>query len=489
MNFEARQDLSPEEMERGLRNVLLDGLASQAMATLTGGVFLVGLAIQLNASNLLIGVLAAIPSLTQLLQIPTIALVERIRLRRKISFVAATLARLSLLIFIAAPLMPDAPLALTMLIYGLLAHTSFSAVSQCAWSSWMRDLVPQERLGRFYAKRMFYVKILTILLSIAAGYYIDWSGAFFNSAFPGYAALFAAGFVAGIASSYFIYHIPEPRMAPSGERRGFVRILSSPFHDQNFRRLIWFIGAWNFAVNLAAPFFTVYMITKIGLDMSMVIWLSVLSQAMFLVFIRVWGRYVDTHSNKLVLLVAGPVYLLCIFAWTFTTLPDIHSLTLPLLIVIHAFKGMANAGVTIASSNISRKLSPEGAATSYLAAASIINSLAAGVAPIVGGLFADYFSRMRLSLTFHWSSPGTELDFETLAFTHWDFFFFFAFVLGGIALYLLTFVEEKGLKEERLTIVDVVSQMMRDLRNFSTIGGLRSMVQFPFYFIRSREKK
>src|SRR5579875_1974271 len=51
---------SPEELSHALRLVLWDSLASEGMGTLTSGVFLAGLAVALDASNFMIGVLSAI---------------------------------------------------------------------------------------------------------------------------------------------------------------------------------------------------------------------------------------------------------------------------------------------------------------------------------------------------------------------------------------------------------------------------------------------
>src|SRR5579862_2289574 len=77
---------SPEAVERRLlRLILYDALASEAMGTLTTGVFLVGFAVALGAGNFAIGVLAAVPFCVQLLQIPGVLLVERLRGRRAIS--------------------------------------------------------------------------------------------------------------------------------------------------------------------------------------------------------------------------------------------------------------------------------------------------------------------------------------------------------------------------------------------------------------------
>jgi hypothetical protein len=45
-----------------------------------------------------------------------------------------------------------------------------------------------------------------------------------------------------------------------------------------FRRLIIFLSSWNFAANLAAPFFTVYMLKSLGFSMTKVLALTIASQ-------------------------------------------------------------------------------------------------------------------------------------------------------------------------------------------------------------------
>jgi len=75
MAFAVKDTLTEEEVQSGLRAVIRDGLASQAMVTFTGGAFLVAFALKLGAPNLMIGLLAAIPPLMQLVQIASIYLV------------------------------------------------------------------------------------------------------------------------------------------------------------------------------------------------------------------------------------------------------------------------------------------------------------------------------------------------------------------------------------------------------------------------------
>src|SRR5258706_2227170 len=91
--------------DRTFRLVLYDALASEAMGSLTTGVFLVGFAIELGANNFAIGVLAAVPFLVQLLQLPGVVLVERLRARRAICAWVSGIGRSFLLASAAVPLL------------------------------------------------------------------------------------------------------------------------------------------------------------------------------------------------------------------------------------------------------------------------------------------------------------------------------------------------------------------------------------------------
>ena len=485
MAFVVKDTLTEEEVQSGLQAVIKDGLASQAMVTFTGGAFLVAFALNLGASNLMIGLMASIPPLMQLVQIPSIYLVEKIRKRRAISVYASASSRIIwLLIALMAIFLPSKE-GLMFFIVALALHSAIGAVSACSWSSWMRDLVPQDQLGSFYSKRMRLSTGLGIILYLAAGFYVD----FVKKLFPdlelyAYSTLFLIGFFAGMLGVYFISTIPEPRMVTQEGRSKFFEQMLTPFEDINFRKLITFLGSWNFAVNLAAPFFTVYMLKRLRMDMSFIIALTVLSQIMNFTFLRIWGKFSDLFSNKSVLAVCGPLFLACILAWTFTTMPEKHVGTIPLLVAIHLFMGISIGGVTLASGNIALKLAPREQATAYLAANSIVNSLAAGVAPVLGGKFADFFATRELALTLNWKSPVRELSFHTLNFQHWDFFFFLAFLIGLYSIHRLAKVREVGEVEEKIVIHELVSEIQRPLRNLSTAGGLRQMVAFPISLVR-----
>jgi MFS family permease len=486
MKFGAKDSLSEQEVQEGLGNVVKDGIASQAMGILTGGAFLVAFAVKLGASNFVIGLLAAIGPLSQLLQLPSIFLIEKLRNRRAIAVVAAGLGRMFWLLIALVPFLFGAKMGLAVLLAAMLAASALGAVSGCSWNSWMRDLIPESILGVFFSKRMRIATGVGIGLSLAAAVFLDfWRKQLPTYELQGYSILFLLGVAAGILSVYFLARTPEPRMAAPEAKPRILGLLAQPFKDENFRKLIAFLCSWNFAVNLAGPFFMVYMLKRLGLSMSFIIGLSIVSQIMNFAFLRIWGKFTDRFSNKSVLAISGPLFIFAILAWTFTTMPEKYFLTIPLLIVIHIVMGLASAGVSLASGNIGLKLAPKGQATAYLATNTIVNSVAAGIAPILGGKFADFFAGRELAWTLKYTSPTGEFSLPTLNLQQWDFFFALAFLIGLYSLHRLAMIKEVGEVEEKVVVNELFTEVRGQVRTLSSIEGLRQMVSFPFARLRA----
>jgi len=486
MWFKSEDTLTEEQVQSGLSYVIKDGIASQSMGILTGGAFLVAFAIKLGASNLVIGLLAAIGPLAQLLQLPSIFLVEKIRNRRAIVVLAAGLSRLCWLLIALIPFFFGGKIGLAILLGAMIVASALGAVSGCSWNSWMRDLIPQNILGSFFSKRMRIATGVGIALSLGAAVYLDlWKKLLAKYEIYGYSILFLVGFAAGALGLYFLARTPEKRMPKAEEKPKILRLLAQPFKDENFRKLIAFMCSWNFAVNLAGPFFMVYMLKRLGLSMSFIIGLSIVSQVLNFAFLRIWGKFTDSFSNKSVLAICGPLFMFCILAWTFTTMPEKYVLTIPLLIIIHVVMGLSSAGVSLASGNISLKLAPQGQATAYLATNTIVNSVAAGIAPILGGKFADFFAGRELAWTLKYTSPTGEFSLPTLNLQQWDFFFAMAFIIGLYSLHRLAMVKEQGEVEEKVVMNELFAEVSGQVRQLSSVDGLRQMVSFPFSIVRT----
>jgi len=264
------------DSRRVLRLVLFDALASEAMGTLTTGVFLVGFAVALGADNFAIGVLAAVPA--QLLQIPAVLLVERWRVRRDICVVSTAIGRAFLIGAAAAPLIGSS-LAVKVLIASLAIYQGMAAIAGCAWNSWMRDLVPSSEYGRFFGRRTAATTALSVIAALGGGALIDlWKGYTPEYALYGYSLLFLVSAIVGYIGVYLLRITPDKPMAPAEKAGPALALLFAPLREENFKRLIIFLASWNFAANLAAPFFTVYMLKSLDYPMTTILALTVASQ-------------------------------------------------------------------------------------------------------------------------------------------------------------------------------------------------------------------
>lgn len=478
MNLAPQAVVDRRDVDKGLRWLLWDAAFATAVGALNSGVILVAYALWLGAPNTVIGILAAVPFWTQALQAPAVSLVERLRARRRICIIALTVARLSLLPMAFLPFIPDKRLALTLLLALEINHTALNAICACAWNSWIRDLVPEDRLGRFFARRTIWATALNLVCSLAAGAALQSQ----NAGGGGgdgrvFTLLYLLGFASAVASTLSLAQVPEPQMAVAAPKRTLVQMLKAPLKDRNFRNLIRFMASWQFAVNSATPFFTVYFIQQLGYGMAWVMAFSIVSQIANLIVLRLWGRLTDRLTNKSVLGVAAPAFIACIAAMIVASQITDRAWLSAYLLGLHILMGMASAGVGLATGNIAIKLAPRGSATAYIAANALIASAAAGLAPVIGGVSADFFAARAIQFQILWTSPDGVREFFHLHISHWDFYFLISATLGLYAGHRLAHVREEGAVPRRAVMQELISEATRTVRNLSPVVGLRPV--FP----------
>jgi len=122
-----------------------------------------------------------------------------------------------------------------------------------------------------------------------------------------YACMFIAGGIFGLCGTYFLSKTPEPQSFHANEN--IFKLFKKPLRNANFRNLLIFNSSWVFALNIATPFFSVYMLKIIGLPLSYIIGLGILTQLSSIVSIKLWGRYADNYSNKTIIAICSPYIL------------------------------------------------------------------------------------------------------------------------------------------------------------------------------------
>src|SRR4051812_3354237 len=298
-----------DDLARSKRALIHDAAWASLAGALHGGVILTGFALALGAGPLAIGVLAAAPLVAQAAQLPAIVWVERTGQRRKITLSTINVARFLILCLAVVPFVDGDTTRVALLIGAQIAISVLGSVGGCSLNSWLHQLLPSTGLGVFFGQRLFWATTLACGGSLIAGIVVDhWP---FAGGMGGYSLVFAAGGLAGFISSWYPAGGTEPRMPAFAAHLPIWPRIRSPFRDSNFCSLLVFMGAWNFASNLALPFLPVYLMQQLGLTLSTVTTLWVVSQAANALTIYLWGRVSDRLSNKAVLAIALPVFFFC----------------------------------------------------------------------------------------------------------------------------------------------------------------------------------
>jgi MFS family permease len=462
--------LTDKQVHRAMRLVIGDGLASEAMTTLTSGTFLVAMLVLLNANNFQIGLLAGLPTFTNVFQLLSVWLVRRFNNRRAIVVISSFLARTPLII-IGVLILIFKSIPVESIVFILFFHYFFGSIAGPCWNAWMKDLIPEKALGTYFSKRTSYTTLLNILLGLGAAFLVDYTkNNRITAEINVYACLFIGGGIAGILSALFLSSTSEPQgRVTTGN---ILTVLQRPLRDRNFRKLLVFNSAWVFALNIATPFFVVFMMKKMGLSISWIIALTISSQICSILTVRMWGRFADRYSNKTIIGICAPLYILVLIGWCYVGIYTRDYLNLVLLFVIHAGTGIANAGINLSLTNISLKLSPAEESVVYLSTKNIITALFSFVAPLIGGYMADYFSKRSLSIDAQWTSPHWQKVIHLLNLHEFNFLFLIAAGLAFIAVELLVTVKETGEVAK-----NVVRRMMRttirsNLKEYFLIGQL-----------------
>ncbi|NLR57033.1 MFS transporter [Chitinophaga polysaccharea] len=471
MHLKPQQQLTETDIKQGMQILIVDGLAAEAMITLTGGAFLVAMALLMGANNLQIGLISALPTLTNVFQLVSIWLVRRTNNRRLVTVVCSLLARIPLLLTGVIPLLfPDLG-NIRFLIVFLFFFYFFGSVAGPSWNAWVKDLVPEHVMGSYFAKRSAYTQGLNVILSLLAAFGVD----YIRRHYPAYElttyyCMFVLAGIAGIVGALILARAEEPQSQM--DKANIFKLLMRPLQDPNFLRLLLFNSAWAFAVGIAMPFFTVFMMKSMHLSLSYITVLLMVSQLTGVFTFRMWGIFADRYSNKSIIAISGPLYVACLVAWCFVGIYSMQYINILLLVLIHIFTGIANAGVNLSLNNIGLKLAPTRDAVVYLSAKNIITAVFSALAPLLGGYLADFFELRHVQIDATFTGPYKQKVFHLLYLHEWNFLFLLSAVLSILSLELLPWIAEKGEVGRNVVARIMRSAIRNNLKDYFLIGNL-----------------
>ncbi|MEM9790258.1 MAG: MFS transporter [Planctomycetota bacterium] len=454
-----RGALTTAHRRRGLRGLFADGVLSQCMDVLVAGAFLPAFALLMGASAWQIGLLATLSPITQLLQVPAVRWVEKLG-RRKLLAASTTLVSRAFIVPIAAlPLVFGLNWSFWPMVALLLGYYAFASVAGCAFNGWVRDLIPVRLMGRYFSSRMSASLAAGAVVSLLVGIGVDLALIPLPKSFAWvpYSAVFLLAALFGFASLGAMLVMPEPKM-----KRRFPepwhQMIRRPLRHAPFRSALIFLLAWSFVINLAGPFYAVYVLKTLEYPLALLVTLGVLSQLITVATLPAWGRAADRFGNRAMLMTAAPLFALSMLIWPLTTMPQAWFLTLPLLLVAYVVRSLGAAGTSLGMNNLAMSRAPREDAAAFLAVSELTVGIGGIVGPIVGGVLATLFAHYEVHLDLVAGRVGDQHEFSDplIYLRGLDLLFVITFAAAVIAIVILGRLKEDAPPHAHNAVLDDV---------------------------------
>lgn len=428
----AGKALSPKlpkaDIRASLRASTLDGIFATLFSSITGGVLISNFLIELEATPFQIGMLASMPMLANLLQPLGAYFADRTTSRKRYSLWVYGISRLLWLPLalgiIASSQYPNLlqPMIFATIAVMLVTHI-MDAIGSASWLSWLATLVPRQLRGRYFGFRNSAFSLTGLIALPLLGLMVSrWVG----GSIQGFGIMMVVAVIAGVISLSFQSRMadvdpqvhgssvtshaekaivpdrPEeldhqehsaiPQTAESDESdcaspSDTSQIQQVPNPTTGYGLFLVYFALWGFGISLSGPFFNLYLLDSLSLDLSWVTIYNGLGAGANLLLLLQWGKLADRIGNRSILLLDGLLVAVTPLFWLGTGANTVSLwLWFPLL---HLLGGGTGAAIDLCINNLQFAIVPVQHQTKYFATTAAIGGLAGAMGALTGGWLAQ----------------------------------------------------------------------------------------------------
>jgi MFS family permease len=337
----------------------------------------------LGAGDGVLGFIAALPPLLNVLHIPGNHLIPKLGYRRML-LLGWTSRTVAILFMSFIPLLvPEHAIALALLITLLIIFSSCRGLTGGAWMPWVSTLVPNDVRGKFFLRDQLFGQtgnILALAVITVIFHSISGAVAFFTA--------FAVATVGGTISVLCMTAVPDVTNADlhvqAGSRIPFIKMLS----DSPFRLLCLFNVAYMLVMGSLAVFTVAYLRDVARLPSADIIGLSVFSTLGGVASLFWCGKVIGKTGAKPII-IGSLIALFAVFLCWFLLAAGVVPPRLPILGIIYVLSGIAGINFSAANNHLQSVLVPHIGRNHYFALLLVLLNLAAGASPMLWGLVLE----------------------------------------------------------------------------------------------------
>ncbi len=369
-------------LRRSLKASTVEGILAEVVGVFTTGAVITGWALHLGCSPLTVGMLAALPYLSQVAQPFAAWLGGRVG-RRRLAIWAVFLSRQLLWPLALLPLLPLSPEGRRVLLCTAATLSALlGVVGNNAWVSWMGELVPHGVRGRFFGRRTALTTLGNTAAALVAGVLLDGAG---PTGATGWvlAALGAAACLCGLLTTWLMALQHDPANGQP-EPPTDTRAALAPLLRPETRRVLVYQVAWNASVGLAAGYFNFHMLKNLRMGFTQMAAYTTAVAVARILFLPVWGRALDRLGVRPVLIACSFGIALLPAVWLFPTEQMLWPIAVDAVLA-----GVLWGGHNLAVFALPLSFAPREGRAYYVAAFTAAGGLAFAVATAAGGLLVQ----------------------------------------------------------------------------------------------------
>ncbi len=385
---------TPVQVDRAVRLSYAQVMLGAIFGASTGGMFLIGFAIQLGADNVFLGLMSTVPACLVAFQFLAAWLVERGISRKRITVCFSFIAPLCWILIGLIPLLfspcgtradgqPAYSRATLWLLLSIIALVTVGGqFAGNARGSWVGDLIPEGRRGKFFGYCGMFGGLVGAVFAIVEGRVLDIVKSAGLWAFSG---LFFFGVLFGLATAWL--HVPQPDCplpTVQGRRLSYGGVLRDMLGNRDFL-LLAAVHAVVALAGIVGPFIPTFWLRDLKFGFFELGVINATFTAAFLLFSPLWGRAADRWGCRPVLILGFLIWGPQVFAWLMVPAGSTLSHAFSYLLLPFFLSGIGAAAFNIAVSSMIYKVTrPEGRSIQLAAYSTFVTAVGAPM-PVLGG--------------------------------------------------------------------------------------------------------
>ncbi len=264
--------------------------------TLTGGVFLTGLFIEMNAPDAIMGYLPMIGSIAGIIVIFAGMIIERLKSRRKFIVIMNILAKTFIASVVWIPKIVPLSIAPYLMIILVLFGFSLNAFLGLTINNLFIDVVDKKIRGRYMGVKQIFALIVTAIVPVVAGTFVDIS----SDKYLTFTILYTIAWFVMWLETHNYAKINEPVYKPLGKDKIKLKdMVLIPIRNKAFMKMMGVFVFFYFAWFISMSFASIYQIKYLGLPYVFLTALTTMNALLQMLYYPMWGKFLDKYGPTL----------------------------------------------------------------------------------------------------------------------------------------------------------------------------------------------